>query len=71
MVATGVELLFIAQKRGLVNSVDFPDAQILFYSRIKMSSNRQRLGFTFKGTDLTSAGGHMYCFSLSESSRCE
>ena len=30
MVATGVELLFIAQKRGLVNSVDFPDAQILF-----------------------------------------
>ena len=29
MVATGVELLFIAQKRGFVNSVDCPDAQIL------------------------------------------
>ena len=30
MVATDVELLFIAQKRGFVNSVDCPDAQILF-----------------------------------------
>jgi len=30
MVATGVELFFIAQKRAFVNSVDSPEAQILF-----------------------------------------
>ena len=30
MVATGVELLCIAQKKAFVNSVDCPDAQILF-----------------------------------------
>ena len=30
MVATGVELLVVAQKRAFVNSVDCPDVQILF-----------------------------------------
>ena len=69
MVATGVELFFIAQKRVFVNSVDCPETQILFKSRIKMSPNRQRLGFTFKGTDLSSTGGHTYCLSLRDGNK--
>ena len=59
MVATGVKLLFIAQL-VFVNAVVCPDAQS------KMFPNRQRLGFTFKRTDLSSTGGRYV-----ESLRCE
>ena len=70
MVATGVELFLIAQKKKVFfNSVDCPEAQILFQSRIKMSPNRQRLGFIFKGTDLSSTGGHTYCLSLRDGNK--
>ena len=51
--------------------MDCPDAQISLKSRIKMSPNRQRLGFTFKGTDLSPTGGHTYCLSLCEVNKCE
>ena len=31
----------------------------------------KRLGFTFKGTDLSSTGGHTYCLSLRDANKCE
>ena len=34
-----------------------------------MSPNRQRLGFTFKETDLSSIGGHTYCLSLRDGNK--
>ena len=36
-----------------------------------MSPNCQRLAFTFKGTDLSSTGGHTYCLSLRDANKCE
>ena len=35
-----------------------------------MSPNCQRLAFTFKGTDLSSTGGHTYCLSLRGANKC-
>ena len=37
-----------------------------------MSPNCQRLvAFTFKGTDLSSTGGHTYCLSLRDANKCQ
>ena len=36
-----------------------------------MSPNRQRLAFTFKGTDLSSTGGQTFCLSRRDANKCE
>ena len=44
---------------------------VLITSPNVSESNRQRLGFTFKGTDLSSTGGHTKFLSLRDANKCE
>ena len=64
MVATGVELFFIAQKRVFVNSVlsRGADFVLITYQNVSESS-------AVKGTDLSSTGGHTYCLSLRDGNK--
>ena len=64
MVATGVELFFIAQKRVFVNSVlsRGADFVLITYQNVSESS-------VVKGTDLSSTGGHTYCLSVRDGNK--
>ena len=64
MVATGVELFFIAQKRVFVNSVlsRGADFVLITYQNVSESS-------VVKGTDLISTGGHTYCLSVRDGNK--
>ena len=69
MVATGIELLFIALKENLSTLWTVQTRRFCFNHESKCLLIVSDWDKLLQGTDLSSNGGHMYCLSLRDANK--